>query len=94
VAYNSPVFIIVSRYDRLGPYFSLYDLFCAVLALSVSFDRIKVKTPSKRESSQKWPITIQYETLQRDMMNNCDIRHSISNSDQLSTRAPEKATNG
>jgi len=27
VAYSGPVFVIVSRYDRLGPYLSLHNLF-------------------------------------------------------------------
>jgi len=30
VAYNSPVFVTVSRYDRLGPYLSLYNIFVQI----------------------------------------------------------------
>jgi len=52
VAYNGPVFVIVSRYDRLGAYVTLYYLFWAALALSVRFDHIKVKVQGKRESGQ------------------------------------------
>jgi len=59
VAYNYPVYVIVPKYDRLGPYVSLYYLFWAILALSVRFHRIKVKVPGKRESGQKWSIIIQ-----------------------------------
>jgi len=84
----------VSRYDRLGQYLSLYNLFWAVLGLSALFDHISIKETRKRESGQKRSIIIQYETLQRDMTNYGHIRHSISNSDQLSTGAPEKATYG
>jgi len=63
VAYNNPVFVIVSRYYRLGPYLSLYYLFWTVLALSVRFDHIMIKVPVKREDGQKWSITIQNEPL-------------------------------
>jgi len=63
VAYNGPVFVTVSRYDRLGLYLSLHYLFWAVLALSVRFDHITVKVPGKREIGQKWFIIIQYDLL-------------------------------
>jgi len=63
VAYNSPVFVTVTRYDRLGPYLSLYNLFWAVLWLSVVFDWISIKETLKRESVQKYSIIIQYKPL-------------------------------
>jgi len=63
VAYYGPEFVIVSRYDRLGPYLSLYYLFWAILALSVKFHHITIKVPGKRESGQKWSIVIQYDLL-------------------------------
>jgi len=94
VAYNGPVFVPVPRYDILGPYLSLHYLFWAVLSLSVRLEHNKVKVPCKRESCQKRSIIIQYETLQRDMSNYGHIRHSISNSDQFSTRAPERPSYG
>jgi len=59
VSYYGPVFVTVSRYDRLEPDLSLYYLFRAVLALSVRFDHITIKEPRKRESDQKWSIVIQ-----------------------------------
>jgi len=59
VAYNGPVFVIVSRYDRFGSYLSLYYLFRAILALSVRLFHIKFKGPGKRESGQKWSKIIQ-----------------------------------
>jgi len=59
VAYNGTIFVIVSRYCRLGPYVSLHYLFWAILALSVRFDHIKIKAPGKRESGHKWFIIIQ-----------------------------------
>jgi len=93
VAYRGPVFVIVSIYDRLGPYFSLYYPFWAVLAHSVRYDHVKIKVPSKRESSQKWPIIIQNVVSYRGVTNCGHIWHSIANSDQFSTSAPEKATN-
>jgi len=58
VACNGPVFVIVLRCDRLGPYFWLYYPFWAVLALPVRFDHIKIKVAGNRESRQKWPIII------------------------------------
>jgi len=94
MAYNGPVVFIVSRFERLGSYLSLYYLLCVVFSLSVRFDHIKVKVPCKRESDQKRSIIIQYELLQRDMTNYGHTRHSISNSDQFSTIAPGKATYG
>jgi len=63
VVYNGPVFVTVSRYDRLEPYMSLRSLFSAVLALSVMFELIKVKVPGESESGQKWSVTIQYDPL-------------------------------
>jgi len=63
VAYNGPVFDILSKYDRLGPYLSLYYPFWAVLALSVRFDHFKIKVPGKREGGQEWSIILQYELL-------------------------------
>jgi len=92
VAYNGPVFITVSRYDRLGPYLSLHNHFSTVLGLSVMFDHISIKDTLKRESGQKWSIIKHYEPLWRDMTNYGRIRHRISNTDQFSTSAPEKAT--
>jgi len=89
VTYNGPVFGIVSRYDRLGPYLSLYYLFWAVLALSVRFDHIKVEVLCKGESGHKWSIIKQYDPLWRDMTNYGHIRHRISITDQFSTSAPE-----
>jgi len=53
VAYNGPIFVIVSRYDRLGSYLSLYFLLWAILALSVRIDHMAIKVPGKRESGQK-----------------------------------------
>jgi len=94
VAYNAPVFVTVPRYNRLGQYLYLFYHFWAVLSLSVMFDLIMIKVPGKRESGQQWSIIIQYEPLQRDMTIYGHIRHSISNSDQLSTGVPEKATYG
>jgi len=92
VAYSGPVFVILSTYDRLGPYFSLYYPSWAILALSVKSDHIKIKVPGKRESSQKWPIIIQKVLPQRGMTNFGHIWSSIANSDQFSTSAPVKAT--
>jgi len=63
VAYNGAIFIIVFRYDRLGPYLSLYYLFCAILALSFRFDPIAFKVPDNRECGQRWSIMIQYVLL-------------------------------
>jgi len=63
VTYNGPVFVIVSRYDRLGPYLLLYFLLSAILALSVKFHHFTIKVPGKRESGQKWSIIIQYVLL-------------------------------
>jgi len=94
VAYNGPVFLIVSRYDRLGPRLSLYYFFCAILALSIRFDDITIKVQAKRDSGQKWSIIIQYVLLQRGMTNYGHIGHSRANSDQFSTSAPEMATYG
>jgi len=91
VSYSGPVFLIVSRYDRLGPYFSLYYPFWSVLALSLRFDHISMKEALKRESGQKWSIIKQYEPLWRDMTNCGHIRHTISNSDQFSSSASQKA---
>jgi len=90
VAYNDPVFVIVSRYDRLGPYVSLNYLFCAALALSVRFDHIKVKLPGKNESGQKWSIIIQNVLSKRGVTNCGHIWPSIANSDQFSTSATAK----
>jgi len=92
VAYNGPVFVIVSWYGRCEQYLSLYYLFCEVLWYSVMFDHISIKETRKRESGQKWSIIIQYEPLLRDMTNYGHIRHRISNTDQFPTSAPEKAT--
>jgi len=91
VAYNGPVFVTVSRYDKLGACLSLYYHFWAILALYVKFDQITTKVPGKRESGQQWFIIIQYVLLSRDITNYCHIWHSISNSVQFSTSAPEKA---
>jgi len=63
VAYNGSVFVVVSRYDRLAPYLSLYYHFWAILARSVKFDHITIKVPGKRESGQKCFIIIQYVLL-------------------------------
>jgi hypothetical protein len=49
-AYNGPIFVIVSRYDRLGPYLARSYLFEAILALSMMFDGIAMKETGKRES--------------------------------------------
>jgi len=92
--YSVQVFLIVSIYDWLEPYFSLYYPSWAVLALSVRFYHISIKETLKRERGQKWSIIKQYEPLWRDMMNYGHIRHWISKTDQFSTGAPEKATNG
>jgi len=53
VAYNVPVFVTMSIYDRLGLYMSLHYLFWAVVERSVMFDHIKVKVPGERESGHK-----------------------------------------
>jgi len=92
VAYSGQVFLIVSRYDRLGPYFPLYYPFWAVLALSVRVDHISITETLTRESGQKWSIIKQYEPLWRDMTNYGHIWHRILNSDLFSTSATEKAT--
>jgi len=55
VVYNGPVFVSVSRSDSLGPYVSLYYLFCAVLALSVRFDHIKIKVPGSAKVGRNGP---------------------------------------
>jgi len=94
VAYNSTVFITVSRYDRLGPYLPLHNHFWAVLGLYVMFDHISIKETLKRDSGQKRSIIKQYEPLWRDMTNYGHIRHKLSNTDHFSTSAPEKATYG
>jgi len=92
VAYNCPVYVTVSRCDRLGPCLSLYYHFSAILPLYVKFDHITIKVPGKRESGQQWFKIIQYVLLSRNMTNYGHIWHSISNSVQFSTSAPEKAT--
>jgi len=92
VAYKCPVFVTVSRYDRLRPYLSLHNHCWAVLGLSVMFDHISVKETLKRECDQKWSIIQQYEPLWRDMTNYGYIRHRISNTDKYPTSSPEKAT--
>jgi len=92
VSHNGPVFVTVPKYYRLGPYFSLYYIFCAVLALSVMFDHISIKETRKRESGQKYSIIIQYEPLWRDMTNCGHNRHTISNSYQFLASATEKAS--
>jgi len=94
MAYNGAVFVTEPRYDTLVPYLYLHYLFWAVLSLSVRLEHNRIKVPCKRESGQNRSIIIQYETLQQDMTNYGHIRHSISNSVQFSTRAPEKATHG
>jgi len=94
VAYTGPVYVIVSRYDRLGPHVSLYYLFCAVLALFVRFDHIKVEVQGKRESGQKWSIIIQNFLSLRGVTKCGHIWPSIDNSDQFSISATEKATYG
>jgi len=55
VAYSGPVFVIVSRYDRLGSYLSLYYLFRAILALSVRSDHIKIKVPGRAKVARNGP---------------------------------------
>jgi len=55
VAYNGPVFVIVSRYDRLVSYFSLYYLFRAIWALSVRFDHIKIIVPGSAKVARNGP---------------------------------------
>jgi len=92
VAYSSPVFVIVSKYDRLGPYLCLNYLFRAILTLSVRIHYIAIKVPGKRESGQKWSIMTQYVLLLRDMTNYGHNWHSIANSDHFSKSAPEKVT--
>jgi len=92
VSYNGPVFVTVSRYDRLVPYLSLHYLFWAVLALYVMFVHCKFKVPGKLDIGHKWSVIIQYEPLYRDMTNYGHIRHRISNTDQFSTSATAKAT--
>jgi len=52
-AYNGPVFVSVSRYDRLGPDLCLHYLFRAALALCVMFDHIKIKVRGERESGHE-----------------------------------------
>jgi len=94
VAYNGTVFVTVSRDDRLGRYLSLHNHFLAVLGLSVMHDHISIKETLKRESGKKWSIIKQYEPLWRDMSNCGHTWRSITNSDQFSTREPEKATFG
>jgi len=73
---------------------NLHNLFLADFGLSVMFDHISIKETHKRESGQKLSIIQQYEPLWRDMKNYGLIRHRISNTDQFSTSAPEKATYG
>jgi len=79
VAYNGPVSVIVSRYDRLGAYLSLYNLFRTILELSLIFDHIKIKVPGKRESGQQWSIIIQYACYRelRPIMATFDTAHPI-----------------
>jgi len=55
MAYYSPVFVIVSRYDGLGSYFFLYYLFRAILALSVKFHHIKIKVPGNAKVARNGP---------------------------------------
>jgi len=55
------------------------------------FDHISIKEALKRESGQKWSIIKQYEPLWRDMTIYGHITHRISNTDQFSASAPEKA---
>jgi len=69
VAYNGPVFVTVSRYDRLGLYLSLHYFFRAVLELSVMFDHITIKEPRKREGDQKWSIILQNDISMRGVTN-------------------------
>jgi len=92
MAYNVPVFVIVSRYDRLGPYLSLYYNFWAALSLSVRFDHLMIKVPAKSESGQKWSIIIQNVLSWRGVTNCGHIWHRIANSDQFSTSANAKDT--
>jgi len=63
VAYNGPVFVIVSRDDILGPCLTLYYHLWIILAFYVKYDHIMIKVPRKRESGQKYSIIIQYEPL-------------------------------
>jgi len=92
VAYNGPVFVTMSRGDRLGPSMTLPYLFWAVLALCVRSDHIKIKMSGKRESGQEWSVIIQNDISQRGVTNCGHIWHSIPNSDQFSTSETEKAT--
>jgi len=92
VAYNGPVTVTVSRYDRLGPYLSLHYLFWTVLALYVIFDHVTINEPRKRECDQKWSIMIHNDLSYRGVTNCGHISHSIANSGQFSTSATEKAT--
>jgi len=55
VVYNGPVFVIVSRYDRLGSYLSLYYLFRAILALFAKFDPIMIKVPGSAKVARNGP---------------------------------------
>jgi len=91
VAYNRTTVVTVPIYDRLGPYFSLHFLFWAVLSLSVRFDHITIKETHKREIGQKSSIIIQNVLPLRGVTNCGHIWHSITNSDQLSPSATEKA---
>jgi len=92
LAYNGPVFVIVSRYDRLVIYLSLHYLFPPVLSLSVGLDHITIKAPGKRESGQKWSIIIQNVLSQRGVTNCSHIWHSMASCDQFTTSVTEKAT--
>jgi len=92
VANNDPIFVTMSRYDRLKPYLSPYYLFWAILVLSVRFDQNAVKVPGKRKCSQKCSIMMQCALLQPDITNYGDIWHSTANSDQFPKSAPEVAT--
>jgi len=92
VAYNFPVFVTVSRYDRLGPYLSLHYLLWAVLARYVMFHHITFNEPRKRECDQKSSIIIQNDLSQLGVTNCGHIWHSIAYSGHLSTSATAKAT--
>jgi len=92
VAYNDPVFLIVSRYDGLGPYVSMYYIFWAVSSRSLRFDHIKIRVTGKREGGRKWSIIIHNVRSEWGVTKCGHIWHSIANSDQFSTTATQNAT--
>jgi len=87
VAYNGPVFVIVSRYDRLGPHLSLYYLLWAVWHFLSGFiilrsnclvarkwpemDNNHTKCPDLARCDELWPHLTQHSQLW-SVFNKCD----------------------